>query len=159
MRKRCISTFLALVLVLGVGTVPACGAEAFSDVPVTYWGYSYIEKAAGLGLVEGIGHGQFAPENTVRYTDFLTMVTRYFAPDMIEYLKAKTQTGAPWWVPYTMTAYAYGYLDGTIPAASLDAEKTLEEQDWKTAGSSCRGIRRPAQEFLFLQRCPIDRVL
>lgn len=47
---------IALSLGLCALTIPASAATSFTDVPSTYWGYSYITKAANNGLVSGIGN-------------------------------------------------------------------------------------------------------
>ena len=45
---------IALSLGLCAMTIPASAATAFTDVPSTYWWYSYIKEAASNGLVSGI---------------------------------------------------------------------------------------------------------
>ena len=47
-----------LALALGAGLLTAntyAAATTFTDVPTTYWGYYYIDRAATEGLVSGIG--------------------------------------------------------------------------------------------------------
>lgn len=46
-----------LALALGAGLLTAntyAAATTFTDVPTTYWGYYYIDRAATEGLVSGI---------------------------------------------------------------------------------------------------------
>lgn len=57
-------------------TAPDSGAQTFSDVSQSHWGYGAAERAASVGLIRGIGDGQFAPDRTVAATEFATMVLR-----------------------------------------------------------------------------------
>ena len=96
--KKCISLFLSLALCLGL-SVPAWAAEAtFTDVPATHWSYSFVERAAENGWVAGVGNNQFAPDKTLTFAEFYTMVTPIFAADkMAEY---QAPAGSAWWQSY-----------------------------------------------------------
>ena len=48
----------------------------FTDVPQSFWGYEAIQKAAQLGLVNGVGEGRFAPERKLTRAEFVTMLWR-----------------------------------------------------------------------------------
>ena len=61
MKKLC-SALLALALSLSL-CLPAFAAESFTDVEG--WAAPYIERAASLGLVSGVGGGRFAPDSQV----------------------------------------------------------------------------------------------
>lgn len=100
---------IALSLGLCAMTIPASAATAFTDVPSTYWGYSYIKEAASNGLVSGIGDNQYGPEQTLSNAQFVTMVCNLFYADQV-----KSQgTSSDWWRPYMNVAYANGLLSGT----------------------------------------------
>ena len=62
---------LALALCLGL-CLPAFAAEPFTDVEG--WVAPYIERAASLGLVSGVGGGRFAPDSQVSYREFAVML-------------------------------------------------------------------------------------
>ena len=49
---------------------------AFIDVPQTHWGYGAAENAYALGIINGVGNNQFAPDKTVTATEFATMLLR-----------------------------------------------------------------------------------
>ena len=51
---------------LGLGN-PAKGATQFADVPADHWAAGYINLAAGQGIVNGYGDGNFGPEDNVTY--------------------------------------------------------------------------------------------
>ena len=70
-----------LALALGAGLLTAntyAAATTFTDVPTTYWGYYYIDRAATEGLVSGIGGNQYGPEQTLSNAQFVTMICNMF---------------------------------------------------------------------------------
>ena len=101
---------LALAVGLCTLSLPVSAATtAFSDVPSTYWGYSYITEAASKGLVSGIGNGKYGPEDTLSNSQFITMVCNMFYSDLV---KAQGSS-SDWWRPYMNAAYSAGLLQGT----------------------------------------------
>lgn len=100
---------IALSLGLCALTIPASAATAFTDVPSTYWGYSYITKAANNGLVSGIGNNQYGPEQKLSNAQFVTMVCNLFYSNQV---KAQGSS-SDWWRPYMNVAYANNLLSGT----------------------------------------------
>ena len=99
---------IALSLGLCALTIPASAAATFTDVPSTYWGYSYITKAANNGLVSGIGNNQYGPEQKLSNAQFVTMVCNLFYSNQV---KAQG-TSSDWWRPYMNVAYADERLSG-----------------------------------------------
>ena len=55
---------------------PLPAEPLFTDVPQSFWGYEPIQKAAQLGLVNGVGEGRFAPERKLTRAEFVTMLWR-----------------------------------------------------------------------------------
>lgn len=55
---------------------PLPAEPLFTDVPQSFWGYEAIQKAAQLGLVNGVGEGRFAPERKLTRAEFVTMLWR-----------------------------------------------------------------------------------
>ena len=108
---------IALALGLCALTIPASAASTFSDVPSSYWGYSYITEAASKGLVSGIGNGQYGPEQKLSNAQFVTMVCNMFYSDLV---KAQG-TSADWWRPYMNVAQAVGLLNGTTAGSQYAA--------------------------------------
>ncbi len=89
---------IALSLGLCALTIPASAVTTtFTDVPSSYWGYSYITEAASKGLVSGIGNQQYGPEQTLTQTQFVTMVCNMFYSTAV----ANQGTSSQWWLPYT----------------------------------------------------------
>lgn len=114
--KKLISAFLSLAMCLGL-CVPAFAAEPFTDVEG--WAAPYIERAASLGLVSGVGEGRFDPNSQVSYREYAVMLCgiRY----QEETGKAVAANAGAWWRPYCAVAGAHGLWDGTVMA---------EEEAW-----------------------------
>lgn len=100
---------LALAAVMAVsiigGMFAASGSPTFSDVPTTHWAYSYVERAADNGWVNGIGNGKFAPSNTLTFAEFYTMIVPVFAADELAAYQAPA--GSQWWQSYMWIGAKY----------------------------------------------------
>ena len=57
-------------------TAPPNSGQVFTDVPQSHWGFGAATNAYDLGIVNGVGNNQFAPDNLVTATQFSTMVLR-----------------------------------------------------------------------------------
>ena len=70
----------AAAMVLRVLDVPQKSpdesVQVFSDVPQTHWGYASASQAYDLGLIAGVGDGEFAPDRTVTGTEFASILLR-----------------------------------------------------------------------------------
>ena len=84
-RTQCLLLTGALALTL---TVPALAA-GYSDLPESHWAYSDLMEASDLGIIQGVGNGQMAPSATMSWGQFLTMLTRTFAPDAYQSASAE----------------------------------------------------------------------
>lgn len=77
-KHRVQSLALAGALTLTL-SVPALAAN-YSDLPSSHWAYSSMMEAAELGVIQGVSDGKLAPSDTMSWGQFLTMLTRTFAP-------------------------------------------------------------------------------
>ena len=111
MKKLC-SALLALALCLGL-CLPAFAAEPFTDVEG--WAAPYIERAASLGLVSGVGGGRFAPDSQVSYREFAVMLCGIRYREETD--RAISGNDGEWWLPYCEVAGAHGLWDSTAIAA------------------------------------------
>ena len=105
-----------LALALGAGLLTAntyAAATTFTDVPTTYWGYYYINRAATEGLVSGIGDNQYGPEQTLSNAQFVTMICNMFYKTAVA---ANQNSSGQWWYPYMAAAYSAGILSNTTVA-------------------------------------------
>lgn len=101
MKKQILSAVLSVCLILGlslpVGAVSS-NIPTFTDVPATHWSYSFVERAAENGWVAGVGNNQFAPDKTLTFAEFYTMIVPVFAVD--ELAEYQAPAGSAWWQPY-----------------------------------------------------------
>lgn len=130
-KKRALSALLSLMLCAAM-CVPALAAgSTFSDVPATHWAYTAIEKAAGNGMVAGVGGGKYAPNGTITGGQLLAMLTRHFCPEDIEtdpIVLSQAGHSGRWYSGNLYAALKHGYLDGIDPTEiDLDAPCTREQ--------------------------------
>ncbi len=80
MKKRIISTFLALTMMSSLFTVASAsdGAAAYSDVPENHWAYGEIMVCTENGIFEGYPDGSFRPAAVMTREDATTALTRQF---------------------------------------------------------------------------------
>ena len=55
-------------------TAKAAASTGFADVPASHWASGYIANAAGMGIINGYGDGNFGPEDPVLYEQAVKMV-------------------------------------------------------------------------------------
>ena len=113
--KTNLALALAVVMALGIATRVFASSNTyatptFSDVPKSYWGYTYIERVAEKGWIKGMGDGTFAPDAEVTYAQFCTMLINSFFP---KYLGEYDGGKDPWYLPYCLTAANWGLLNNT----------------------------------------------
>ena len=130
-KKRALSALLSVALCAAM-CVPALAAgPTFSDVPATHWAYTAIEKAAGRGMVAGVGDGKYDPNGTITGGQLLTMLTRHFCPSDIEtdpIVLSQAGHSGRWYSGNLYAALKHGYLDGIDPTEiDLDAPCTREQ--------------------------------
>ena len=105
MKKRILSAALSLCLCLGLAVPAWAAGSAFSDVPESHWSHSYVERAAENGWVTGVGSGKFAPNDTLTFSQFYTMIVPVFVPNELAAYQAPS--GSPWWQPYMSVGAEY----------------------------------------------------
>lgn len=55
-------------------TAKGAANTGFADVPASHWASGYIANAAGMGIINGYGDGNFGPEDPVKYEQAVKMV-------------------------------------------------------------------------------------
>ena len=130
-KKRALSALLSLALCAAM-CVPALAAgPTFRDVPASHWAYTAIEKAAGNGMVAGVGDGKYDPNGAITGGQLLTMLTRHFCPEDIEtdpIVLSQAGHSGRWYSGNLYAALKHGYLDGIDPTEiDLDAPCTREQ--------------------------------
>lgn len=126
--KKMLRTVAALALggCLMAGNVMAA-TTTFSDAPSSYWGYTYITKAAQDGLVSGIGNGKFGVEDKLSNAQFTTMICNLFYKDEVMNYQ-NTYKPNEWWQSYMAVAYTKGLLSGTTVGELRQSSQTWSAQ-------------------------------
>ena len=92
-------------------------ATEFVDVPASHWASGYVAQAAGQGIVNGYGDGNFGPEDPVLYEQAVKMLveTLGYAPFVAD------NGGYP--TGHLTAASRYGVIEGVV-GASQGAQAT-----------------------------------
>ena len=108
-----------ICLLVGVGDEAlAMKNQVFSDVPSSHWAAGYVAKASELGIVNGIGNGQFGPSNPLTYEQIITMLVRAWGYDEL----ADKSGGYP--NGYISIADESGYTKGTSISVGKPATRS-----------------------------------
>lgn len=115
-----LSLCMALMLFTGGTNTVLADNNTFTDVSSAYWAYDSISYCAAYGLINGVGNGQFAPEKTLSYAEFITMMVRMSSgwmskEDFNSHYPQKP--GTAWWYPYMTYAEMKDYLTNTAVAS------------------------------------------
>ncbi len=152
-RNRVLSTVLAFALTLsvtaGVSVQKASAAGTFADVPDYEWYYSYIERAASMGWINGVDDGtMFAPDGTLSYAQLLAMLTRTFFQAQLD---ADPTVSDIWYIKNVRVADQAGLIKGTVLEAAADLTKAdpAAEVDWTAAGADSLATRYEMAQILY----------
>ncbi len=86
----------------------------FTDVPRTFWGYVWIEKAAAAGYIKGESEGIFAPDASMTRAAFVTMLWRRAGEPAVKYGISFTDVeGGAWYEDAVRWAAAEKIVNGT----------------------------------------------
>lgn len=129
--KRLIAAMAAAVLTVTLAVPAFAAGPTFRDVPASHWAYTAVEKAAGSGMVAGVGDGKYDPNGAITGGQLLAMLTRNFCPEDIETNEtALSEAGVAgkWYSGNLYAAIKHGYLDGLDRSAiDFDAPCTREQ--------------------------------
>ena len=84
----------------------------FADVPSSHWASGYVNQAAGQGIVNGYGDGNFGPDDNVTYEQVIKMLMETLGYNLFAADNGGYPTG------YLTAAQRYGVLDGVIGGGS-----------------------------------------
>ncbi len=150
--KRLITAMAAAVLTATLAVPAFAAGPTFRDVPASHWAYTAIEKAAGSGMVAGVGDGKYDPNGAITGGQLLTMLTRHFCPSDIEtdpIVLSQAGHSGRWYSGNLYAALKHGYLDGIDPTEiDLDAPCTREQMVtilYNVAGRPATNTSAPAQ--------------
>ena len=83
----------------------------FVDVPSTHWASGYVAQAAGQGIINGYGDGNFGPDDNVQYEQVIKMLMETLGYNLFAADNGGYPTG------YLTAAQRYGVLEGVIGGA------------------------------------------
>lgn len=85
-KRTHIAAMLAAVMMfaLGISAFATYETPTFTDVPKSYWGYTYIENAVEKDWLSGMGDGTFQPEGRVTVAQLSTMLTKAYFQDKLD---------------------------------------------------------------------------
>ena len=61
----------------------------FDDVKLTDWFFYDVREARKLGFISGVGNNLYAPNKTITYAEFITILVRVLGVDVSKYEKGK----------------------------------------------------------------------
>jgi len=100
-------------------------SPSFSDVPLAFWGYPYVEYLKYHSVSSGYPDGTFKPNNQITRAEVATFVVRgmgyaFYTGGAVVFSDVQP---ADWFYPYVMTAWqngvVSGYPDGTFKPNNL----------------------------------------
>ncbi|MCD8066177.1 MAG: S-layer homology domain-containing protein [Oscillospiraceae bacterium] len=112
-------------------TIGVTGAYAhydlYSDVTSTdgHWAYEGVMYCTGLGIVNGVGDGQFNPSGTLTRAAFITMIGRAFYEDEVQ---AQTVDTDNWYSAYVRYLSSAGALS-SIPTDDASLGEGMPRQE------------------------------
>ncbi|MDR1329402.1 MAG: S-layer homology domain-containing protein, partial [Oscillospiraceae bacterium] len=110
------TALIALILLLFCLGIPGASFAVdgeFSDVPADSWARDVIASARDYGLVDGIGGGLFGYGRTITRSEFVTLICRMFAWELVSPPQGTFAdvAGGEWYYTYVETALARGVVD------------------------------------------------
>lgn len=84
----------------------------FTDVPADAWYGNAVRTLASLGVIKGIGNGQFAPNRTITRAEF-TVIAMRFANVSADVTNPFTDIATnDWYYTAVTSAVSYGWING-----------------------------------------------
>ena len=127
-KRRIQSLILAGALALALTLTAPTLAAGYKDLPESHWAYSDLMEASELGIIQGMGDGRMAPADTMSWGQFLTMITRAFAPDAYQ---SATDAGLAWDQAGYAAASDAGLLreEDALPVTAETLGSNISRQD------------------------------
>jgi len=101
----------------------------FNDVDTDAWYNSAVSFAAARGIVQGMGGGRFAPEESIKRADFLIIVMNSFGIELDEHITQNfIDAGDKYYTPYLGTAKRIGLVLG-MDGNRFAPEEQISRQD------------------------------
>ncbi|MBQ2614812.1 MAG: S-layer homology domain-containing protein [Clostridia bacterium] len=91
--------------------IVGAGSTPFVDVPSSHWASGYVAQAAGQGIINGYGDGNFGPDDNVTYEQVVKMLMETLGYNLF----ANSNGGYP--SGYLAAAQRWEVLDGVVGGA------------------------------------------
>ncbi len=114
--RKLLSLVLAFAMVFSLA-MPMTYAADFTDVPANHHYYDAIQSLVARGIISGIGDGTFAPEATIKRSEFAKMVILSIGMSNVANTTV-TSTGFPdvstehWAAAFIKAAFDQGIING-----------------------------------------------
>lgn len=87
---------------------------SFKDVPTSHWAYSDIHYLKSIGVIDGVGGDNFAPEAEVTREQFLKLIIEAFKVERKSTTKVFSDVDSDaWYASYVATGVENGIINGT----------------------------------------------
>ena len=129
-KKKLLSALLSAALCAGM-CVPAFAAgPTFTDVPVTHWAYTAVEKASEAGLMNGYADGRFGKNDPITRGQMVQILYNYYGEDCGTNSGFSDVPSSAWYAKAVTWAskkgVASGYSNGTFgPDNQLTREQMV----------------------------------
>ena len=85
---------------------------SFTDVPADAWYADAVHALASLGMLKGVGGGQFAPQRTITRAEFTVIAMRFTQLDSSRRDLFSDVSSDDWFYDQVAGAAAYGWITG-----------------------------------------------
>lgn len=113
MKRNLITALCITALTASLMALPAQAARSWPDLPEDHWAYDSFVQANELGFVNGNPDGTVAPNGTLTWAQYLTMLSLAFCGD--DYLSYSRPEKAHWAYPYYATLDEAGGIKAFMP--------------------------------------------
>lgn len=126
-RKRWLSMFLAVALLLSVSHVVSAAANNESDV-TGHWAEEDLNKWIEAGLLKGYEEGLYQPEKVITRAEFVALMNRAFAfSEKSDDAKFSDVESAKWYYEPIAVAVNEGYING-FPNGEFRPEQAVTRE-------------------------------
>ena len=107
-----------IVTALGVADYATAKTSKFVDMGAATWSIPYVEYAANLNIVNGVGNGKFNPNGLVTYEQAATMIVR-----ALGYTDQCKEMNGTWPAIYVQKAMALGVFEDVVNGGANGANR------------------------------------
>ncbi len=129
--KKLLSLLLVLAMTISLA-VPMVLASEFTDVDTKHQYYNAIQSLVARGIISGMGDGTFAPEASIKRSEFAKMVVLSIginnAGESVEDSGFPDVPAGHWAAGFVKAAYGQGIINGFEDGTFRPDENVTYEQ-------------------------------